>query len=126
MDREKLRGCISTIIFDFWAKAAAQAWRDGTCVPDTSITCGTPCCVDEYGAEIPGCDCVKWGEYCEVYVYERALVVAKAWTEGAVSTNAASCNETVIDHLAGTVHELNKPVRHCLHGLCACVKVPLA
>ena len=43
MDRVKVKTCVSTVIFDFWAKAAAKAWYSGNCKNDkcalVSLTC---------------------------------------------------------------------------------------
>jgi hypothetical protein len=31
VDREVVKSCVSTVIFDYWGKAAATAWLDGNC-----------------------------------------------------------------------------------------------
>ena len=121
VSREKVKSCISTVIFDYWGTAAAKAWYDGNCTPNTKIECKT-CCVDHYGEAIEDCDCTDWYAYCEDYVYQRALVVAKSWIEGKTTQNDASCTTTLKDRYNGWMKELKEPVRALsIHLVCSFV-----
>ena len=44
MDRVKVKSCVSTVIFDFWGKAAAKAWLSGNCENDKCAFHTVPVC----------------------------------------------------------------------------------
>lgn len=111
VNREKVKSCISTVIFDYWGAAASKAWYDGNCHPNTKIECKT-CCVDHYGVAIPDCDCTDWYAYCEDFVYQRALVVAKSWIEGTTVKDEATCTTTLQDRYNGWLRQLHEPFEY--------------
>ena len=116
VDREKVKSCVSTVIFDYWVKAAAKAWYDGSCQVNEPLECKT-CCFDYVtGEKYQGdCECEAWTDYCDKWVYQRTLVVAQGIIEGKLNTSTSSCDTTVTDKLTDVVTSLIEPVRSRLN-----------